>query len=93
MGAKCKHCGGSVKANADKLKIALGGSALVLVMGLLMATPVGWLSLIPAALAGSQKAQQLLRIKQKLAMDSHKAGSYFQCDDCGRDIPLGDVFG
>jgi hypothetical protein len=93
MAAKCKHCGGPVKANMDKLKVVLGGSALVLLMGFLLATPTGWLAVIPAALAGSKQAQDIMRLKQKLWMESNKAGSYFQCDDCGRDIPLGDVFG
>lgn len=75
----------------DKLKVVLGGTALVVLMGALMATPIGWLSLIPAAWAGSKHARDIITLKAKLWSESDKAGAYFQCGDCGRDIPLGDV--
>lgn len=93
MALTCKQCGRPIRANRQKLAVVLGGSAAVMLMGAMMATPVGWLALIPAALGGSSQALKLLQMKMKLAQASHKAGSYFWCDGCQRDVPLGEVFG
>lgn len=93
MALSCKQCGSPVRANRKKLATVLGGSAALMLMGAMMATPVGWLALIPAAFAGSGKALRMINMKMKLAQASHQAGSYFRCDGCGRDVPLGEVFG
>jgi hypothetical protein len=93
MGLSCKQCGGPIRANKEKLAVVLGGTAAVMLMGAMMATPIGWLSLIPAAWAGSKNAQKLIQVKMRLMHSSHRAGDYFWCDDCKRGVPLGEVFG
>lgn len=92
MALTCKRCGRPVKVNRERLKVALGGTAMVMLMGLLMGTPTGWLALIPAAWHGSKKALEMMRYKTMLMEASKKAGAYFRCDNCG-DIPLGEIFG
>ena len=93
MSLTCRQCGGPIRANRKKLATVLGGSAAVMLMGAMMATPVGWLSLIPAALCGSSQALKLIQMKLKVAEASRRAGGYFWCDGCQRDVPLGEVFG
>jgi hypothetical protein len=93
MAMTCRRCGGPVRANKEKLAVVLGGTAAMMLIGLMLATPVGWLALIPAALAGSKQANQLLQMKIRLAHASQRAGGYFWCDDCQRDVPLDEVFG
>jgi hypothetical protein len=93
MALTCKNCGRPIRANKEKLAVVLGGTAAVVLMGALMATPIGWLSLIPAAWAGSKNAQKLIQLKMRLMHASNRAGDYFWCDGCERGVPLSEVFG
>jgi hypothetical protein len=93
MALTCRQCGSPVRANRQKLAVVLGGSAAVMLMGAMMSTPVGWLSVIPAVLAGSRPALKIMQMKMKLAEASRKAGGFFWCDGCQRDVPVSEVFG
>ncbi len=88
----CKRCGQRFQPKWSKIGTVLGGSAMIMLMGVLLATPTGWLAVIPAALAGSRNAQKIFQYKVKLATASHKEGSYFCCRRCPRDVSLGEIF-
>jgi hypothetical protein len=89
---RSRCCGERISPKKEKLAVVLGGAGAVALMGMFLATPVGWAAVLPAAFAGSASAKKILEMKMKLMHCSHKAGSYFVCSDCGRDIPLGEVF-
>jgi hypothetical protein len=75
-----------------KLTVVLGGAAAVWLAGMMLATPVGWLAIIPAAFTGSVNASRIISLKMKLWQCSKEAGSYFECRDCGRDVGMGEFF-
>lgn len=91
MPMTCRVCGGSVQPKAEKLKVVLGGTGALIVIGAMLGTPIGWFSLIPLAWAGSANANNMLRLKAKLWQASQQAGCYLQCSRCGRDVPLSEV--
>lgn len=88
--AVCKNCGGKIKPNMEKLKVVLGTSAAIAVAACLLGTPMGWVGLI---MAGGQNAYQVLRLKVLAMKECEQAGSYFECEDCGRDIGIGEALG
>ena len=92
LNTQTRCCGERVGVNEEKLKIVVGGTAAVSLLGLIAGTPTGWLVLIPAALGGSQVATQIMRLKAKLWEESSRAGSYFYCRRCHRDIGIGEFF-
>ena len=87
---KCKECGGKIKPNMNKFKVVLGGSAAIMLAGLLLGTPTGWLALFAA---GTPQAAQIARAKLKLLQESNKAGSYFECEQCARDVGIVEAVG
>lgn len=89
----CAKCGGRVRPKRKKLETVLGGAVALWLMGIMLATPVGWLSVISGVLAGSANARKIYDVKVKLAVASSQAGSWFDCRGCNRDVPLTEVFG
>jgi hypothetical protein len=92
INTQCGTCGGRVVPKMKKLAVVLGGAAAVWFAGMMLATPVGWMALIPAAFAGSVNASRMISLKMKMWHCSREAGSYFECSNCGRDVGLGEVF-
>lgn len=87
----CKTCGQEIEPNWPKIKGVAGGSALVILAGLMLGTPTGWMAVIPAALAGSRSARTIAQMKIRLAVASGKAGGYFRCRQCQRDVGVGEI--
>lgn len=86
----CK-CGGSFKPNAEKLKTVAVGTAAVAAAGFMLGTPTGWLALLAGA--ASPEMMKVARLKLQAGQNSIRAGSYFECDRCGRDVGVGEALG
>ena len=87
----CK-CGGAFKPNAEKLKTVAIGTATVAAAGFMFGTPAGWLALLAGA-AATPEMMKVARLKLQAAHNSNRAGSYFECDRCGRDVGVGEALG
>lgn len=87
----CQKCGGAIKPNAEKLKTVAIGTAGVAAAGLMLGTPTGWLALLAGA--ASPEVLKVARLKLQASYDSHRAGGYFECARCGRDIGVGEALG
>ena len=86
----CK-CGGAFKPNNDKLKTVAVGTAAVAAAAFMFGTPAGWLALLAGA--ASPEVMKVAKLKLQAAHKSNQAGSYFECDRCGRDVGVGEALG
>lgn len=87
----CQTCGGAIKPNTEKLKTVAIGTAGVAAAGLMLGTPTGWLALLAGA--ASPEVMKVARLKMQAGYNSHLAGSYFECDKCGRQIGVVEALG
>ena len=85
---KCKDCGCDIKPNMEKLKVIAGTTAAIAAIGAVTCTPIGWWALLGGA--STPQVQYMIRLKMMAWKASDRAGGYFKCDGCGRDVGIGE---